>query len=256
MIDGRKTRDGSAVKTFTCESCGEEFQAYQSRRKGPRYFCTRQCRIDNAKAKFTCKRCGTEFEVHKCDLKGTHIGDYCSRGCYLTARREAGVQERVCENCKTKFKEFTSRVLEGKGRYCSLACQREANPARGGSIERQCETCEMPFWTSPAVLARGEGRFCGRPCAMLGENNPQWTGGHTVEYPPEWNRALRRQIKNRDKRQCVICGEQNGLDVHHIDYDKQNCDPSNLVTLCHPHHSSTNFNRGQWLAYFTEQAGE
>ena len=41
------------------------------------------------------------------------------------------------------------------------------------------------------------------------------------------------------------------LDVHHIDYDKTNCDPNNLVSLCDSCHAKTGFgNRERWKMYF------
>lgn len=38
--------------------------------------------------------------------------------------------------------------------------------------------------------------------------------------------------------------------VHHIDYNKLNCNPNNLITLCKSCHMKTNFNREYWLDYF------
>jgi hypothetical protein len=35
------------------------------------------------------------------------------------------------------------------------------------------------------------------------------------------------------------------------DYDKKNCDPKNLITLCNSCHSKTNFNRKKWIIYFS-----
>jgi hypothetical protein len=48
---------------------------------------------------------------------------------------------------------------------------------------------------------------------------------------------------------CAICKEK-GSDVHHIDYNKENNDKENLITLCHSDHMKTNFNRDQWQEYF------
>ena len=39
--------------------------------------------------------------------------------------------------------------------------------------------------------------------------------------------------------------------VHHIDYDKKNNDVDNLVTLCTPCHTKTNFNRDEWKKTFS-----
>ena len=40
--------------------------------------------------------------------------------------------------------------------------------------------------------------------------------------------------------------------VHHIDYNKNNCDPKNLITLCNNCHSKTNTNRKYWVGYFKD----
>jgi len=40
--------------------------------------------------------------------------------------------------------------------------------------------------------------------------------------------------------------------VHHIDYDKKNCDPENLITLCKNCHPKTNSNRGDWIEFFAK----
>lgn len=40
---------------------------------------------------------------------------------------------------------------------------------------------------------------------------------------------------NHDKK-CIICGEENIVEVHHYDNDHNNDDPSNLIPLCPTHH--------------------
>ena len=37
------------------------------------------------------------------------------------------------------------------------------------------------------------------------------------------------------------------LCVHHIDYDKENLDFDNLISLCHSCHGKTNFNQNYWI---------
>lgn len=37
---------------------------------------------------------------------------------------------------------------------------------------------------------------------------------------------------------------------NHIDYNKKNCNPKNLITLCRKCHSKTNSNRDYWINYF------
>lgn len=78
-----------------------------------------------------------------------------------------------------------------------------------------------------------------------GENGPNWRGGITsLPYGPEWTPWLRDEIRQRDGNRCSICGkprEEVLLDIHHIDFDKNNNDPSNLITLCKKHHGRANF---------------
>ena len=46
------------------------------------------------------------------------------------------------------------------------------------------------------------------------------------------------------------------LCIHHIDYDKKNNNPENLITLCNSCHTKTNIkNRDYWKNYYSEIAG-
>jgi len=90
-----------------------------------------------------------------------------------------------------------------------------------------------------------------------GENSPNWQGGKTPEpYSTDWTETLRRSIRERDHYICQLCGKPQGdraLSVHHIDYNKQNCNPDNLITLCIKCHLKTNKNRGYWIEYFNHR---
>ena len=89
---------------------------------------------------------------------------------------------------------------------------------------------------------------------MAGANNPSWKGGISFEpYPTTWTFRLREAIRDRDGRICHICGKKEDgtrLDVHHVDYDKRNIDPDNLISLCVPCHRRTNYGRDQWVNFF------
>ncbi len=78
---------------------------------------------------------------------------------------------------------------------------------------------------------------------------------YTHPYGGGWTGTLKRSIRERDEYKCRVCGKiesDNGrfLPVHHIDYDKDNLDPKNLVVLCSSCHSKTNFRRKHWKRYF------
>ena len=86
-----------------------------------------------------------------------------------------------------------------------------------------------------------------------GEKNHFWKGGISFEpYSIDWTEDLKRAIRKRDKYTCQICGKEPSIIVHHIDYNKQNCNPDNLITLCKRCHNQTNFNRDYWTNYFTK----
>lgn len=89
---------------------------------------------------------------------------------------------------------------------------------------------------------------------MKGENHPNWQGGVSRQiYGEDWTITLRRSIRERDGYRCQVCGFAQGdraFPVHHIDYNKKNCDPDNLITLCYSCHTKTNKNRVKWQEYF------
>lgn len=92
-----------------------------------------------------------------------------------------------------------------------------------------------------------------------GKNSPNWQGGISFEpYVPSFNRQLKERVRVRDNFICQVCGipelECNKLlHIHHIDYNKNNSDIKNLISLCNSCHCKTNFNRKQWLNYFNNK---
>lgn len=93
-----------------------------------------------------------------------------------------------------------------------------------------------------------------------GDKSPMWKGGIAYDpYTYEWTDTLRESMRQRDNYVCQMCGiyqdelscgRVKKLDIHHINYDKDNCSPSNLISLCRPCHMKTNSNREFWLKYF------
>lgn len=92
-----------------------------------------------------------------------------------------------------------------------------------------------------------------------GKNNPNYIDGRSyTEYPKEF--FLKREyIKNRDNFTCQNCGiteeiHKNKfgykLDIHHIDYNKFNCNEDNLITLCRKCNCTANYNRDFWTKFY------
>jgi len=83
-----------------------------------------------------------------------------------------------------------------------------------------------------------------------GNKNGRWNGGTSfLPYSINWTETLKRAIRERNNYICQICS-QYGYDVHHIDYNKLNCNIKNLITLCRSCHIKTNHNREYWIKYF------
>lgn len=95
---------------------------------------------------------------------------------------------------------------------------------------------------------------------QVADGSPSWLGGKSFEpYTPEFNKVLKEEIRTRDKHTCQLCGwQQNGrrLDVHHIDYNKEDVSPQNLITLCHLCNTKVNANRTYWQVYFKQLLAE
>ena len=105
--------------------------------------------------------------------------------------------------------------------------------------------------------------------SRMGNKNPFWKGGKSFEpYGLEFNNKLRDQIRQRDSYRCQEClmhqeqlfrKQKDGkikpvkLDIHHIDYNKQNNNLSNLISLCNPCHMQTNYNREDWIDYYHQK---
>jgi len=80
------------------------------------------------------------------------------------------------------------------------------------------------------------------------QNNPNWKGGISCEpYCQVWvDQDYKESIKKRDKYQCLnpACNHKSkNLCLHHIDYNKKNCHPNNLIVLCISCNAKANFDR-------------
>jgi len=111
-----------------------------------------------------------------------------------------------------------------------------------------------------------------RKIIFKGEGNPFYGKRHSLEtrkrlslahggigiprlfrdYPEEFNDKLKEKIRKRDNYQCQLCGITEEeyiivfgerLTVHHIDYNKNNNNEDNLISLCRSCHARTNVNR-------------
>jgi len=90
--------------------------------------------------------------------------------------------------------------------------------------------------------------------AAMGNKNSYVHGEGYAPYLSEFIR-VREQVRARDNWKCQKCGVPQEeilttLNVHHIDYDKKNNNPKNLITLCRSCNVKVNANRKVWIKFF------
>lgn len=82
---------------------------------------------------------------------------------------------------------------------------------------------------------------------ISGAKHHNWKGGVSCDlYCVDWTKEYKEYIKNRDGYKCLNPQCFNNdvvLSVHHVDYNKKNCIPSNLITLCRSCNTRANTDR-------------
>lgn len=122
-------------------------------------------------------------------------------------------------------------------------------------VTLHCDQCGKKIKRLPEHI-RETLNFCSHECSGLyhsKENHPFYTGG-TNDYPPGWASGFKKKIRKRDNRQCVVCKTKDKvLSVHHIDKNKQNISPSNLITVCNSCHRKVHNGTAQLPVEYVEQ---
>jgi len=181
---------------------------------------------------------------------------------YISGHNTLTKERKTCS-----YKECSNSVKTPRNRYCSHECYSLSlmgkstwNKDKPWSKEHRQKLSKIhtgkilseEHRNNIGKALEGEkSHFYGKH--FFGELSPNWQGGISFEpYAPEFNKELKQFIRNRDLNICQTpnCMETEGLCVHHIDYNKKNNNPENLVTLCRSCHSKTNGKNKR--KYFTE----
>jgi 5-methylcytosine-specific restriction endonuclease McrA len=95
--------------------------------------------------------------------------------------------------------------------------------------------------------------------SIRGHKHFNWKGGKSFENYPREFFDIQRKIIIRDEYKCKLCGQiiftqtkRLFISVHHIDYNKLNNKPDNLVALCNICNSAVNYDRNKWQRFFKE----
>lgn len=200
---------------------------------------------------------------------------FCSRECLNIWQRNVKWEDRVGEvtadwirsetskrvsgdNNPTKNKETAKKVSESLKKYLKDNPRLgELNPMFG-----KPHTDEYKKW---AIESREGKRSYDeeqyqrqKEKTPKGENHPNWLGGiSNSPYPFEFDKKLKKKIKDRDGHKCLVCDKKTQkISIHHIDYNKDNIDEKNLISLCVKCHSISNYNREHWILFFNNKINE
>lgn len=181
-------------------------------------------------------------------------------------------QTTCSRKCSYQFRaKKTAEAV--RGRQSPFKGVKTGRPSwnRTAGVYIDCGHCGKEMRLEPNQVGRK--KFCSKACFFAGRAlkntfkpgaaHPAWKDGLSLnEYPSTFNVTLKRKIRTRDSFKCQLCNiteeehkqkYQRVLTVNHIDFDKNNCNESNLNTLCIPCNTRINWDRNKWTTYFQEQ---
>jgi len=209
------------------------------------------------------------FKKHSVEVKPKSIIVHCSYcgkeksvfPCH-TAKHGKKIENFFCDMaCKGKW-ESAAGVFKGKN-----------NPKYVPKIETKCANCGKGMEVHPCRIPKTGNVYCDNDCQyegmskhFSGELSHNWLGGIACEpYCPVWlDKEFKEDIKERDNFRCQNpdCWKTvspDDLTLHHIDYDKKNCHPDNLITLCRSCNGRANIDRAwhtAWYAALMQRSGK
>ena len=142
-------------------------------------------------------------------------------------RRRKGL-EVSCKACEEKF--LTRKDQPAK--FCSSQCRDAGNRRH---VEVKCSGCHVVFERQKSKLRRSKSGlyFCSRKC----KDNAQKIGGVKEIMPPHYGTGVSdyRKLFESHEMICSRCGYDEfecGVEIHHVDHNRENNKKSNLIPLC------------------------
>jgi hypothetical protein len=182
--------------------------------------------------------CGGETTPNRKYINGHHHKGK-QYGEDVRAKIIAGIKEMSDEaRAEMKLKMSISAKNKPPMSEETLAKFRKNAEARRGT--------KRPQEVGEKISQNRVGKHCG-------SDHRCWNGGVSLIYGQGW-RSFRNSIKKRDGDQCMnpeCCGSGTRLAVHHIDYDKTNRHPQNLITVCTTCNIKANKNRDYWMSLYS-----
>lgn len=162
-----------------------------------------------------------------CEQKANFITSSNKRCCSKTFRECPGYRKKLAkgnDTAKGCFKKGYHKITK----LCCLKCKKEISKTQikkhlnacFNRIQKECPICKtiikdlMPYQAKHIT-------FCSRECSDESKRNGSNYRFICFSY---------------FEKKCLICEESNVIDVHHLDGNRDNNLPSNLIPLCPTHH--------------------
>jgi len=227
-----------------------------------KHFCNYECRnkfFIKKKIDVVCAYCGKKIKKSLWQMKGDYKNHFCDYECVRKFRKDNSSKiETVCAYCGKKIKKSLWRIKNNKNHFCNEKCQHKFS----NKIKTKCSYCGKNIKVPPWKMEQYKSHFCNVKChrawMKIQENKPGWIDGRSFKpYGIEFNIKLKKFIRHRDNytcqnKNCNIPEKEcvTKLNVHHIDYNKNNCDPINLIALCRTCNLRANGDRDYWKQYY------
>lgn len=227
--------------------------------KDKRQECLWECRCD----------CGNIRIVQSHHLRSGHSKSCGCLNIEKTIERswKGGKIKVHCAYCGNEKEVFPVKTKDRKYHFCNRSCQSKwqsenqigkKNVRWRPKVEVFCSYCGKVKEINQNFFDLSQHFFCNKSCQnkwQVGKNASNWQGGKSIEpYCPIWNyKDFRNGILSRDNHKCQnpdCWGKIDRLSIHHIDFDKTNCSPNNLITLCTSCNARANFDREWHTAWY------
>jgi DNA-directed RNA polymerase subunit RPC12/RpoP len=228
------------------------------------YFCIDcQKKIHFSTALYRSGRC------HSCGLKQYHADHPdCYKGKNAPGYKHGKCcGEKYCIDCDMKINNRATRCRVCNAKNIAknrqkLTGKNNPNYKTGQCLKQYyCKDCGKKISLLNGLYGTELCHSCSTKIRLANpENHPSYVDGRSfLPYTKEFNESLKEAIRQRDNHICQKCGiaevdykvlRGRVLDVHHIDYNKQNCKEENLISLCNTCNIKVNYNRENWIKLF------
>jgi len=230
-----------------------------------------------------CSHCAKLGDLNHHYINGSSIKkSYC-----IDCEKELSkFKYKRCSSCIMKYKHKNNLIKHLKGKdnpnfgktgktainykhgkfvesnWKCIKCGEKISKGSFAFGKQRCSKCYHKYIKEFGIIKGKNNPMYG----MTGEKHPNYIDGRSyLPYTSEFTLELKESIRKRDNYTCQNCNMTEEehlivvgrvLHVHHIDYNKQNCDGNNLISLCIHCNVRANYNRDYWQEIYTKKIND